>query len=306
MRITFLTTEDSVRKKLRKKLRLAGADMKNIITPDFAGDRSGLLHKLKFGSQEMDKVLRHFHPALCIFDPVQGFTPPKVNMGSRNEMRDCMAPLIAIGEDINTTALIVCHTNKRKGAYGRDRIADSADIWDIARSVLMAGFTEDQGIRYLSNEKNNYAPLQETILFSIDSDEQVHKEGTSWRRDREYVLGAEHTRSSPMREDCKAFLMKVIQEAGGAMPTNDLDEKAKAAGYSFSAVKNAKRDLKKDGAVKYFQTGGAKSGDKVWHIQALVDPEGGGFEELPDDTETPFEKPVPSDISKGYSETGKP
>lgn len=154
MRITFLTTEDSVRKKLRKKLRLAGADMKNIITPDFAGDRSGLLHKLKFGSQEMDKVLRHFHPALCIFDPVQGFTPPKVNMGSRNEMRDCMAPLITIGEDINTTALIVCHTNKRKGAYGRDRIADSADLWDIARSVLMAGFTEDQGIRYLSNEKN--------------------------------------------------------------------------------------------------------------------------------------------------------
>lgn len=296
MRITFLTTEDSVRKKLRKKLRLAGADMKNIITPDFAGDRSGLLHKLKFGSQEMDKVLRHFHPALCIFDPVQGFTPPKVNMGSRNEMRDCMAPLIAIGEDINTTALIVCHTNKRKGAYGRDRIADSADIWDIARSVLMAGFTEDQGVRYLSNEKNNYAPLQETILFSIDSDEQVHKEGTSWRRDREYVLGAEHSKSSPMREDCKAFLMKVIQEAGGAMPTADLEGKAKLAGYSFTAVRKAKQDLKKDGVVKYFQTGSPK--EKVWNIQALVEPEGGGFEELPDDTETPFEPPPPSDISK--------
>ena len=296
MRITFLTTEDSVRKKLRKKLRLAGADMKNIITPDFAGDCSGLLHKLKFGSQEMDKVLRHFHPALCIFDPVQGFTPPKVNMGSRNEMRDCMAPLIAIGEDINTTALIVCHTNKRKGAYGRDRIADSADIWDIARSVLMAGFTEDQGVRYLSNEKNNYAPLQETILFSIDSDEQVHKEGTSWRRDREYVLGAEHSKSSPMREDCKAFLMKVIQEAGGAMPTADLEGKAKLAGYSFTAVRKAKQDLKKDGAVKYFQTGSPK--EKVWNIQALVEPEGGGFEELPDDTETPFEPPPPSDISK--------
>ena len=296
MQITFLTTEDSVRKKLRKKLRLAGANMKNIITPDFAGDRSGLLHKLKFGSQEMDKVLRHFHPALCIFDPVQGFTPPKVNMGSRNEMRDCMAPLIAIGEDINTTALIVCHTNKRKGAYGRDRIADSADIWDIARSVMMAGFTEDHGIRYLSNEKNNYAPLQETILFSIDGDEQIHKEGTSWRRDREYVMGAEHSKSSPMREDCKAFLMKVIQEAGGAMPTADLDEKAKAAGYSFTAVKRAKQDLKKDGAVKYFQTG--SNANRVWNIQALVEPEGGVFEELPDDIETPFENTVPSSISK--------
>ena len=148
MRITFLTTEDSVRKKLRKKLRLAGANMRNIITPDFAADKDGLLRKVKFGTPEMDTILRTLHPVLCIFDPVQGFTPPKVNMGSRNEMRDCMAPLVSIGEDINTTALLICHTNKRKGAYSRDRIADSADLWDIARSVMMAGYTVEQGICY--------------------------------------------------------------------------------------------------------------------------------------------------------------
>ena len=296
MKIMFLTTEDSVRKKLRKKLRLAGANMKNIITPDFVGDRSGMLHKLKFGSEELERVLRHFRPALCVFDPIQGFTPPHVNMGSRNEMRDCTAQLITIGEDINTTALIVCHTNKRKGASGRDRIADSADIWDIARSVLMAGFTEEQGIRYLSNEKNNYAQLQETILFSIDSNEQIHKEGTSWRRDREYVMGAEQARSSPVREDCKAFIIKTLHEAGGAMSTADLDKLATAAGYSFTAVKRAKQDLKKGGSVKYFHTGGNAA--RVWHIQALVEPENGGFEELPDDTETPFDNALPSDLSK--------
>ena len=296
MKIMFLTTEDSVRKKLRKKLRLAGANMKNIITPDFTGDRSGMLHKLKFGSEELERVLRHFRPALCVFDPIQGFTPPRVNMGSRNEMRDCTAQLITIGEDINTTALIVCHTNKRKGAYGRDRIADSADIWDIARSVLMAGFTEEHGIRYLSNEKNNYAQLQETLLFSIDSDEQIHKEGTSWRRDREYIMGAEQAKSSPVREDCKAFIMKTLHEAGGAMPTADLDELTTIEGYSFTAVKRAKQDLKKDGSVTYFHTGG--NADRVWHIQALVEPGNGGFEELPDDTETPFDNDLPSDISK--------
>ena len=296
MKIMFLTTEDSVRKKLRKKLRLAGANMKNIITPDFVGDRSGMLHKLKFGSEELERVLRHFRPALCVFDPIQGFTPPHVNMGSRNEMRDCTAQLITIGEDINTTALIVCHTNKRKGASGRDRIADSADIWDIARSVLMAGFTEEQGIRYLSNEKINYAQLQETILFSIDSNEQIHKEGTSWRRDREYVMGAEQARSSPVREDCKAFIIKTLHEAGGAMSTADLDKLATAAGYSFTAVKRAKQDLKKGGSVKYFHTGGNAA--RVWHIQALVEPENGGFEELPDDTETPFDNALPSDLSK--------
>ena len=295
MKIMFLTTEDSVRKKLRKKLRLAGANMKNIITPDFVGDRSGMLHKLKFGSEELERVLRYFRPALCVFDPIQGFTPPRVNIGSRNEMRDCTAQLITIGEDINTTALIVCHTNKRKGACGRDRIADSADIWDIARSVLMAGFTEDQGVRYLSNEKNNYAQLQETVLFSIDSDEQIHKEGTSWRRDREYVMGAEQAKSSPMREDCKAFIMKTLHETGGAMPTADLDELITAAGYSFSSLKRAKADLKREGNVRYFHTG--SNDRRVWHIQALTDLTS-NFEELREDIPTPFDSAPPSDISK--------
>ena len=295
MKIMFLTTEDSVRKKLRKKLRLAGANMKNIITPDFVGDRSGMLHKLKFGSEELERVLRYFRPALCVFDPIQGFTPPRVNMGSRNEMRACTAQLITIGEDINTTALIVCHTNKRKGACGRDRIADSADIWDIARSVLMAGFTEDQGVRYLSNEKNNYAQLQETVLFSIDSDEQIHKEGTSWRRDREYVMGAEQAKSSPMREDCKAFIMKTLHETGGAMPTADLDELITAAGYSFSSLKRAKADLKREGNVRYFHTG--SNDRRVWHIQALTDLTS-NFEELREDIPTPFDSAPPSDISK--------
>lgn len=80
------------------------------------------------------------------------------------------------------------------------------------------------------------------------------------------------------------------------MPTADLDEKAKAAGYSFTAIKRAKQDLKKDGDVKYFHTGNNDS--RVWHIQALVEPENGGFEELPEDMPTPFDNASPSDISK--------
>lgn len=288
MKITFMTTEDSVRKKLRKKLRLAGADMDNIITPDFAMDRTGLLRSLNFGTEKMDRVLRYLKPVLCIFDPVQGFTPPKVNMGSRNEMRDCMAPLISIGEDIGTTALIVCHTNKRKGAYGRDRIADSADLWDISRSVMMAGFTEDQGVRYLSNEKNNYAPPQETILFTIDADEQIHKAGTSWKRDREYIQGAEVSRTAPVREDCKAFILQTLEEAGGAMPTATLEETAKSAGYSFSAITRMKKALKAEGSIKYFHTG--SNTDRVWHMQ-LVNQD--GFTETSEDGPSPFDEPLP-------------
>lgn len=297
VKVTFLTTEDSIKKKLRKRLRLAGANMANIITPDFTGNND-LLHKLKFGSPEMEKVIRHFRPVFCVFDSVQGFVPPRVNMGSRNEMRDCISPLIALGEDVGTTSMIICHTNKRKGASGRDRIADSADLWDIARSVIMAGFTEEHGVRYLSNEKNNYAPLQQTILFTIDNDGRPHKAGTSWKRDREYMLDADLSRSAPKLADCKGFILKALDDAGGAMPVKELEDAAKQAGYAFKTIRNAKDALKQEGTVKYFQTGTPK--DKVWHIQRIVP---GQFAEVDgDDLDNPFETDSPSKTPKRSSE----
>lgn len=278
--VAFLTTEDSVRKKLKKKLREAGANEKNIITPDFLADKDGLLRNLKFGSPDMAKFIRHFKPALCVFDPVQGFIPPELNMGSRNAMRDCMAPLITLGEECGTTFLVVCHTNKRKGAYGRDRIADSADLWDISRSVLMAGYTEEQGVRYLSNEKNNYSQLQETLLFNIDDNGQAQSVGSSWKRDREYTQDAAAAKTAPKREDCKEFILNALDEARGSMPSKELEEKAALEGYAFKTVRNAKDELKKDGKIKYLQTGSAK--DKTWHVQRT-------FVELDNDESTPWD-----------------
>ena len=267
-RTVFLTTEDSIRKKLRKKLRLAGAKPELIVAPDFANNPE-LLHDLKFGSPKIAEMVRWFSPALVVFDPVQGFVPPKANMGSRNEMRDCLSPLISLGEETGTSFLLVCHTNKRKGAYGRDRIADSADLWDIARSVIMAGYTEDEGIRYLSNEKNNYAQLQDTILYSFDDDGLVRPEGTSWKRDRDYMQASSLATSAPKRDDCKEWLVNELQEAGGEIPSKELEELAKSAGYSFATLRRAKDALKKAGCVRNYASGSARGGDREWFVQLV-------------------------------------
>ncbi len=291
MKIAFCSTEDSVKKKLRKKLREAGANMDNIITVDLSADKEGALRDFKFGSSKMDRFVRYFKPIACAFDPVQGFLPPKVNMGSRNEMRDCMAPLIVLGEDVGTTFLVVCHTNKRKGAYGRDRIADSADLWDIARSVIMAGYTENQGVRYLSNEKNNYTQLQETILFTIDEAGQIRREGTSWKRDKEYMLDATVAKSAPKREDCKDFILNALQDAPGqCMKTDDLNKKAEEYGYSFSTINRVRGELKKSGVVENYSTGSARKGDRVWYIR-LKPKDAQDFEQLPMEVSTPFDVP---------------
>lgn len=212
-KVLFLTTEDSISKKLKSKFRRMAADQENIIAPDPSLDKDGLLRGLKFGTPALADAIRSIRPALCIFDPIQGYVPADVNMGSRNAMRDCLAPLAALGEETGCAFIVVCHSNKRRSVSGRDRISDSSDIWDIARSVLMAGFTQDEGVRYISNDKNNYSALQDTILFKIDGGMPV-KLGTTVKRDADFVLEALYAKKGdkPQNEE----LLKALRESAVA------------------------------------------------------------------------------------------
>lgn len=265
LKVAFFSTEDSVKKKLKRQLRQAGANEGNILTTDFSSGGGDALRELKLGSDRLREVIANFRPALCVFDPIQGFLPSRVNMGSRNEMRDCMAPLIALGEEFGTAFFIVCHTNKRMGASDRSRLADSADLWDVARSVLMMGYTGEPGQRYLSHEKNNYADRQETLLLSFGEGGQLVKEGTTWKRDREFMQEAVTQRSAPQREECKAFLLEKLGERGNSMASKELENLAKAAGYSRATIRRAKDELKDSSAIVYKNTGNGNN--KVWTVQ---------------------------------------
>lgn len=265
LKVAFFSTEDSVKKKLKRQLRQAGANEGNILTADFSSGGGDTLRELKLGSDRLREVIANFRPALCVFDPIQGFLPSRVNMGSRNEMRDCMAPLIALGEEFGTAFFIVCHTNKRMGASDRSRLADSADLWDVARSVLMMGYTGEPGQRYLSHEKNNYADRQETLLLSFGKDGQLVKEGTTWKRDREFMQEAVTQRSAPQREECKAFLLEKLGERGNSMASKELEQLAREAGYSNHTLRRAKAELRETDAIVYSSTG--NGADKVWTVR---------------------------------------
>ena len=110
---------------------------------------NGVGGKAKFGSAEMEKVIRMIKPDLCIFDPLQGYIPAEVNMASRNTMRSCLAPLVTLGEELGTAFLIVCHTNKRTGAADRSRLANkcpatgcrSLELYDEVKNLPRVSMT---------------------------------------------------------------------------------------------------------------------------------------------------------------------
>lgn len=268
-KVLFLSTEDSIRIVLKRRLQAAGANEANILAPDFSGDQSQLLRQLKFGSQALEQVIASLQPTLCIFDPLQAFVPQGCQMGDRAQMRDCLAPLITWGEKFGTTFLIICHTNKRDKASGRDRIADSADLWDISRSVLMMGWTPDDGIRYLSHEKSSYGEQQESILFTIDREGIIHTTGRTWKRDRDYRTGSD-SKTPTKREDCRAWLVRYLEESGGEDSMSNVYDAAAEFDYSDATLRRAKESLAKENKLRTYQKW--VDGRNSWYMQLTYFP----------------------------------
>ena len=243
-KVIFFSSEDSLEYTLKARLRKAGANLENIYSVSLKDERFA---QIKFDSPLLREMVEQVRPALVVFDPIQAFIPPDIQMGQRNAMRNCLNPLIGLGEEYGTTFLIVVHTNKRQGVYGRNRIADSADVWDIARSVLITGTTTDKNVRYISHEKSNYGEPGETVLFTIDDGVAVFKDYSD-KHDIDFVKERDLAAyQAPQRQDAEKFIIDYLNN--GKKPTADLDEAAKAAGVSKSTLSRAKTKLREKGIL---------------------------------------------------------
>lgn len=239
-RVLFFSSEDSLEYTLKARLRKAGANFNNIFSVDLKNER---FSEIKFNSELLKSLIEDVKPTLVVFDPLQAFVPVDMQMGQRNAMRACLSPLIGIGEEFGVTSLIVVHTNKKQGVFGRNQIADSADVWDIARSVMIVGTITGSSERYLSQEKNNYAPLAQTVLFNI-TENGAEFVGFSDKKDADFVSERDYERrQAPQRADAEKFIIDFLRN--GKKPTSELDEAAESAGISKNTLSRAKTELRK-------------------------------------------------------------
>ncbi|WKY46533.1 AAA family ATPase [Eubacteriaceae bacterium ES3] len=261
--VAFFSAEDSFEHTLKRRLRKNGANLDNIFSIDIADDN---FKDIKFNSPFLQAVIEKYRPALVIFDPIQAFIPPELRMAERNAMRSCLAPLVGYGEKYGTTFLIIVHSNKQGSVWGRKRIADSADIWDISRSVIMAGETQEKPVRYLSHEKSNYSMTSNTVLYTID-DEVVTFQSYTEKKDRDFITAETQTRAAPDRDSAKDFILDYLED--GEKEVKELDSMAGAMSISKKTMERAKADLKKLGLIKYrTESLGDKKGTK--HFLSLA------------------------------------
>lgn len=249
--VLALTAEDSWSHSLIGRLKKNGADLTKVEYIDPGNENFA---KLDFTSDYLKGLIEVHKPSVIIFDPVQSFVPVHMKMSDRNSMRKCFSSLMALGEEYGTTCIIIVHTNKQSGVWGRKRIADSADIWDASRSILMTGMTVNSNLRYISQEKSNYGPLQDTVLFYLDNSVPIYK-GHTTKKDRDFILEESKERfARPATDDAKEFVIRILGEHK-QLKIKDLDNLAQAAGISRNALKNAKAELNKEKRIKTWSTG---------------------------------------------------
>ncbi len=243
-KVIFFSAEDTIENVIKKKLRKQGANMSNILSISIEDKR---FDKIKFGSKFLEAILKKYRPALCVFDPLQAFIDSRIKMSDRNAMRQNMRSLIEWGKEYGTTFLIVMHTNKLSNVWGRQRMADSADLWDIARCVWMVGDTDQEGVKYLRHEKSNYGRTGQTMLFRNDNGNPTFQ-GWTDKKDKDYVMAEAKAKNAQKGastvEEAERMILSTLEEYPEGMLTGELSDLMTDLGFKKWVINEAKANLK--------------------------------------------------------------
>ena len=273
-KVLLLAGEDDPGKVLKARLLAAGADMNRVLvlTADDYFGKTGQPLTLK--DQALADFAAKAGPLLLIVDPLQSFLPAGVEMASRNQMRSILLPLKAIAAAQRCAVLLVMHSNKKQGVSDRKRLADSSDIWDMARSVLMMGRSNSDGKIYLSHEKSSYSRPQQTVLLHIEDVEldgvrtaQAVFDGYTDKKDADFIKEP-RVRQAQTKEDTRDAILNVLAESRlGSMASPQLkSEVMREIGCSERTYKSAYAELVKAGDIGKYQLN-QKNGSRGWFTQ---------------------------------------
>ena len=273
-KVLILAGEDDPGKVLKARLLAAGADMNRVLvlTADDYFGKTGQPLTLK--DQALADFAAKAGPLLLIVDPLQSFLPAGVEMASRNQMRSILLPLKAIASAQRCAVLLVMHSNKKQGVSDRKRLADSSDIWDMARSVLMMGRSNSDGKIYLSHEKSSYSRPRQTVLLHIEDVEldgvrtaQAVFDGYTDKKDADFIKEP-RVRQAQTKEDTRDAILNVLAESRlGSMASPQLkSEVMREIGCSERTYKSAYAELVKAGDIGKYQLN-QKNGSRGWFTQ---------------------------------------
>lgn len=266
--VVYFSGEDDTARVLRPRLEQNGANLDNIKTISMDDDA---FTSLSIGGALIEGIIEARRPMLVIFDPIQQFIK-NADMSKRNDMRQIMTSLSKLGKKYGTTFILVMHTNKRDkiGSF-RDKLSDSADLWDIARSVLALGRNQNNE-NFITHEKSSYSIRQNAILYHIENGRIIRDSSETERMTYvEFMGGKSKADKTDMRSQCKNVYLDLLSREKQSVK-KDLEDRLQPMGYSRNMIRQVYNNLIQEQRIEATKTSDGK-GQGTRIILTLKQPE---------------------------------
>ena len=240
-KVFYLTAENDANKVLRPRLERLGADL----------DRVFLQAGASFTMREplLWDLCRAYRPDLLVFDPIQSFLGPGVQMNRAEQVRPIMDQLIALAKELDMAVLLISHMSKPGPGVSSalDRLLGSSDFRNSARSILIAGADpENPGSRVFAHAKNSLGPAGPSQRYRIGTGGTVTYEGPcSLSADRiicSVEAGGSRVRSAPTLAQATRALDGLLSFVGW-VDVREVYRVCEERGFSDRTMRNAKQEL---------------------------------------------------------------
>jgi len=251
----FFSTEDGVADTLVPRLISLGADLARIHFVDGKADWKDTLHRIVLNDADViTQAIRDRNARLAVFDPFQGFLPPKTKMNDMETVRPVVDALIRIAQETRCCVVLLGHLNKAKQESAAYKFIGSVDWFAAARSVML--ITKDPEAapdgRLFFQVKNSLTGTPPGVRFDL-AEKLVPPFlwGLSTEQTAEEIMAGDT--GAPKIRDAEIFLYEEL--AYGARPVEELEEAAKKAKIAWRTVWRAKGNLKVKARKAGFQEG---------------------------------------------------
>lgn len=239
----ILTLEDGLADTVVPRLTVAGADLAKIITVQGVKSKDGKLRVPTVEDVEaLARACQQVKAKIVIIDPLMAYLPSQRNSWRDQDVRQALAPLAKMAEEIGVAAVVIRHLNKSGGSQSIYRGGGSIGIIGAARSALLvAKDPESEDRRVLAAIKNNLAPIPSSLTFHLDTVNEAARivwEGVSSHSADALLAAPVSQEEKSATEEAVEFLQTILEK--GPVEPKQVLEAAKKAGIAERTLKRAK------------------------------------------------------------------
>lgn len=234
--------------------------------------------------QDLDllgQVLEMHHPALLVFDPIQSFFGPHIDMNHANETRPVLDAVAALCKPYGCTPLYVRHIGKTVREKALYAGLGSIDIAANMRSILFLGKDPDNAERRIvaQSKVSNARPgpslafLMTSMEHDIETDAgliTVEAPRVDWDG-RSALTANDLSAPAPAEKDdtsaldaAKDFVLEVLK--AGPVLVQDIKAAAKDNGITWITVRRAKEQMSVRARKRQAEEQGYRAAPWEWYL----------------------------------------